>query len=71
MVLKCYNPQKKDYEKGVSLSENEAILEPQKNEDELLLCLKYILDFYYGEVLEQTIRTILAHESEKQPPKIS
>lgn len=65
MVLKCYNPQKKDYEKGVSLSENEAILEPQKNEDELLLCLKYILDFYYGEVLEQTIRTILAHESEK------
>lgn len=31
--------------------------------DALLLCFKYILDFYYGDVGLETINTILAHES--------
>lgn len=33
-----------------------------KTKDRLLLCFKYILDFYYGDVSYETIQNILAHE---------
>lgn len=34
----------------------------QKNNDSLLLCFKYVVDFYYGDVELKTINTILAHD---------